>query len=54
MDLVKSKISGRGAASDHADDSANVLSHRNGDEAMDDEQDAHRMEVDESSDGLHL
>jgi len=54
VELVKSELSDRGTASDHADDSANVLSHRNGDEAMDDEQDAHRMEVDESSDGLHL
>jgi hypothetical protein len=55
VELVKSELSDRGTVSNHADDSANAISNGNREEVMEDnEQDVDRMEVDESSDGLHL
>jgi hypothetical protein len=55
VELVKSEFSDRGTVSDHADDSANPIPNGNREEVMDDNaQDVDRMEVDESSDGLHL
>ena len=54
VDLVKVELSDRGALSDHSNDFTNGDAREVADDGANDEQDAEQMDIDESSDGVHL
>jgi len=54
VDLIKVELSDRGALGDHSNDVTNGDAQEAADDGADDEPDAERMEIDESSNGVHL